>query len=91
MSRVKNAGGRALETYVRNVRQDWGTPIGATGLDYAANVYIARIVSAVVNVPGVVNATNVQINGADTDLTLTENGTTQQVPVMGTVTLSAAT
>ena len=39
-------------------------------------------------VTGVVNATNVQLNGGTADLTLTENGTTQQVPVMGTVTLT---
>ena len=41
-----------------------------------------------IGVTGVVNATNVQLNGAAADMTLTEDGTTQQVPVIGTVTLT---
>lgn len=55
---------------------------------YAADVYLARITAAIVGVAGVVNATNVQLNGGTADLVLTENGTTQQVPVIGTVTLT---
>lgn len=91
IGQVQSAVESALEAYLLSVRQEWGTPIGETGLDYAANVYVARVVSAIVNVTGVVNATNVQLNGSTEDLTLTENGTTQQVPVIGMVTLSAAT
>ena len=91
IGQVQQAVEDAVEAYLLTVRQEWGTPIGATGLDYAANVYVSRVVSAIVNVTGVVNATGVQLNGGTVDLKLTENSTTQQVPVMGTVTLSAAT
>ena len=49
---------------------------------------MSRITAAIVSVAGVVNATNVQLNGGTDDLVLTQNGTTQQVPVKGTVTLS---
>ena len=44
--------------------------------------------AAIVGVAGVVNATNVQLNGGTADLLLTETGETQQVPVIGTVTLN---
>ena len=54
-------------------------------------MYLARITAAIVGVTGVVNATNVQLNGGTADLILTESGTTQQVPVLGTVSLSAGT
>ena len=44
--------------------------------------------AAIVGVAGVVNATNVQLNGGTADLLLTETGEPQQVPVIGTVTLN---
>lgn len=78
----------AVNTYLQSICQAWATPVGETGLDYAADVYIARITAAIVGVTGVVNATDIQINSAAEDLILTENGTTQQIPVLGTVTLS---
>ena len=43
--------------------------------------------AAILSVPGVVNATGVQLNGGTEDLLLTETCETQQVPVLGTVTL----
>jgi len=77
----------ALETYLLSVRQSWGNQLGTTTVEYAANVYLSRVLAAVVGTTGVVNATNVQLNGGTSDLTLTETGDTQQVPVLGTVTL----
>ena len=78
----------AVEAYLLTVRQGWDTNTSSTSVVYAADVYLARITAAIIGVTGVVNATNVQLNGGTEDLTLTENGTTQQVPVMGTVTLT---
>lgn len=79
---------QAIENYMLSVRQEWATPVNTTSVEYQANVYVARITAAIVGVPGVVNATNVQLNGGTADLILTETGATQQVPIMGTVTLS---
>ena len=79
---------QAIEAYLLTVRQAWDTNTSTTSVVYEANVYLARITAAIVGVTGVVNATNVQLNGGTADLTLTENGTTQQVPVIGTVTLT---
>lgn len=81
----------AIEAYLLTVRQAWDTNTSATSVVYEANVYLARITAAIVGVTGVVNATNVQLNGGTADLILTESGATQQVPVMGTVSLSAGT
>ena len=78
----------AIEAYLLTVRQEWDTNTSTTSVQYAADVYLARITAAIVGVTGVVNATNVQLNGGTTDLNLTENGATQQVPILGTVTLS---
>lgn len=77
----------ALKAYLLSVRQEWSANTSAAGVSYAANVYLARVIAAMIGVDGVINATNVQLNGAAADLILTENGTTQQVPVLGTVTL----
>ena len=57
-------------------------------MQYAANVYVARVIRAVVNAHGVVNEMSLTLNGANTDIALTESGTVQQIPVIGTVTLS---
>ena len=78
----------SIEAYLLSVRQAWGTQLGSTTVEYAADVYLSRVTAAIVGTTGVVNATNVQLNEGTADLTLTETGTTQQVPVMGTVTLS---
>ena len=77
-----------LNNYLQTVCQSWSVNTTAESVTYAANVYLARVLASIVSVSGVVNATNVQINGSAADLILTETGTTQQVPVLGTVTLS---
>lgn len=78
----------AIEDYLLTVRQNWVTNVSSNNVAYAANVYLARITAAIVGVTGVVNATGVQLNGGTVDLTLTETGASQQVPITGTVTLS---
>ena len=78
----------AISAYLLTVSQSWSTNISSTSVQYAANVYVARVTAAIVGVTGVVNATGVQLNGGTEDLILTETGTLQQVPALGTVTLS---
>ena len=77
-----------IENYLLSVRQEWDTNVSQTGVQYAANVYVSRVISAIVNATGVVNVMSLTLNGGDADITLTETGVTQQIPVMGTVTLS---
>jgi uncharacterized phage protein gp47/JayE len=79
----------ALESYMLSARKSWGDQLGTTEVKYAANVYISRVLAAIVGTTGIINAVSVQLNGKAEDLILTESGTVQQVPVLGTVTLSA--
>lgn len=78
-----------LENYLQSVRQEWDTNISATGVEYAANVYVARITAAIVGATGVVNVNALTVNDDNVDIELEETGTVQQIPVLGTVTLSA--
>lgn len=78
----------AIGNYLLGIRQDWATPTVAGGIEYAASVFVAQVIAAIVSVSGVINATNVTLNDSTADITLTQTGTTQQVPVLGTVTLN---
>lgn len=78
----------SLEAYLLSVRQQWGEQLGTAQVEYAANVYLSRIAAAIVGTTGVVNVANVQMNGGTADLDMVETGETQQVPVLGTVTLN---
>lgn len=77
----------ALETYFSSCRQGWGTNIGTTSVEYNADVFHARVVAAILSVDGILNATGVTLNESGGDITLTQTGQTQQVPILGTVTL----
>lgn len=88
IEQVQQGVEQQIENYLLSVRQEWDTNVSPTGVQYAANVYVARVISAVVNAPGVVNVMSLTLNGANTDIALTESGTVQQIPVIGTVTLS---
>lgn len=77
----------ALEAYMEDVRDSWGTPASTTQVLYTADVYLSRVTAAIINTEGVVNVTGVTLNGTAADISLTESGTTQEVPVLGTVTL----
>lgn len=77
----------SIEVYLRSVRQAWDTQLGSGTVEYAADVYLSRVLAAIVGTTGVVNAVSVQLNGGSEDLILTETGALQQVPTLGTVTL----
>ena len=76
----------AIEAYFGTLRKNWG--VSDEYNDYSLGIYISRITAAILTVPGVANVTNVQINGSAVDVALTENSTTQQLPIVGTVTIN---
>lgn len=88
VGQVQSAVESALEAYLLTVRQSWADNISSTGVAYAANIYLARVTAAIIGVTGVVNATNVAINGAAADISLPQTGEAQSVPVLGSVTLT---
>lgn len=78
----------AIKNYLLSIHESWAKPIVNGGIEYASNVFIAQIIAAILNVTGVINATNVTVNGNTADIALTQTSTTQEVPVMGTVSLN---
>lgn len=87
LDQVRPQAEEALKAYLLSVRKTWGDMLGVSSVSYAADVYISRVTAAIVGTAGIVNATDVMLNGGTGDLSLTETGETQQVPVLGTVTL----
>lgn len=78
----------ALEAYFGTVRDEWDTNVSSTSVQYVADIYIAKIITAILSVEGVINATNVTLNGSASDLSLTQTFADNNVPVVGTVTLT---
>lgn len=87
ISGVTQAVKDEIEKYIYSLRAKWGQENPYN--EYSLTVYTSRIVYAILNVDGVVSVDSVTINGSADDITLTENKTTQQTPVLGEVTLSA--
>ena len=75
-----------VESYISSLRQDWGKE--TTMNTYNLEVYNSRVIYAILNTTGVVNVSSVTLNGSSSDIILTQNSTTQQIPVLGEVTLS---
>lgn len=75
-----------IETYFYNLKKDWDK---ATDLnEYAVKVVKAAVSNAIFNTTGISNITECLLNDEDKDIELTENSTLQQIPVVGTVTLT---
>ena len=78
----------SLEELFKSLRRDWSTIDSATGRGYKLTVYRSKILSRVMTLEGVANATMPQLNGKDEDLQLVFNNTTSQLPVLGEVTVN---
>lgn len=76
----------AIEDYLLTLRKEWGVSNELN--EYKISVYSARILMAILTVPGVANVSDITINGSTQDLTLLENAQVQQIPILGTVTLN---
>ena len=79
----------AVGDYLLSIRKTWAEPDADRLTSYSCWVYLARVVSAILSVPGVVNAVAVTLNGDAADLQLIETGELQQAPVLGEVALRA--
>lgn len=75
----------ALEEYFLSLRQAWENSDDEN--NYSVIVYLGRINFAILNVKGVSSAYELQLNGTDTDIRLTETSSLQEIPVLGTVSL----
>jgi hypothetical protein len=84
----KEAIKEAIEEYIATVRESWGAAQVARTIAYNVSVYVARIISAIISVPAVVNVASLTINGQSADLNLTEDSSVQYVPVLVTLTIN---
>ena len=78
----------AIDEYIKSAARTWGDPVTGYTISYTVTVYLARIISAILSVEGVVNVSGVTINGSAADVSCTETSALQEIPEMGTVTIS---
>lgn len=86
LTAVREAIITALTGHLKELRQAWGT--GTVYNQYYTAIYLAKISSIIINVPGVVNVYGITVNGNGLDLHLIETGQLQQIPILGEVTLN---
>lgn len=72
-----------IEDYFLSLRKDWDKSDDLN--NYGLKIIIARVRSAILNTTGVENILSCTLNGEAVDIELTENSTTQQVPVTGEI------
>lgn len=77
-----------IQNYINSVNAGWGNALTGYTVEYPVTVYLARIIAAIITVPGIVNVSNVTLNGQGSDLQLTETAQLQQVAALGEVTIS---
>lgn len=77
-----------IKLYIASIRASWGDALQAHSISYPVTIYASRLIYAVLNVPQVVNVSNLLINGQSGDVALTETPQLQQVPVVGTIILN---
>ncbi|WDT65110.1 baseplate J/gp47 family protein [Companilactobacillus crustorum] len=78
----------AIEDYFKLRRIAWSHVNKLTGRGYALTIYRSQILSAIMKVDGVVNASIPMLNGIDDDIALTFNNDLSQLPVVGEVNLN---
>lgn len=78
----------SLEEFFKSLRRDWSTINATVGRGYSMIIYRSKILSRVMMLEGVANATMPRLNGKDEDLQLVFNNTTSQLPVLGEVTVN---
>lgn len=77
----------AVETYFESVRKAWANR-GSVAAGYKVTIFISQLMFAVLQIKGVVNATNLMLDGKASDMLLTETSTTSELPVVGEVTIN---
>lgn len=78
----------SLEEFFKSLRKNWSIVNPTVGRGYSMIIYRSKILSRVMMIEGVANATMPRLNGKDEDLQLVFNNTTSQLPVLGEVTIN---
>lgn len=86
LSQIQIPVEEAIEQYLLSLRASWGK--GTELNEYHLSIYVAQVIRAILAVPGIANVTSVTLNGKSTDIELLENGSVQQIPILGEVKLN---
>lgn len=77
----------AIEEYFKLLRQSWNSIDAKTGRGYSQTIYRSKILSQIMMVDGVINASVPILNDANQDIALVFDNQTSQLPVLGEVVL----
>ena len=77
----------AIEEYFKLLKQSWNSIDAKTGRGYSQTIYRSKILSQIMMVNGVINASVPTLNGSDQDIALVFDNQTSQLPVLGEVKL----
>ena len=73
----------AINEYIVEVRRTWAD-------SEVLQIFVSRVIAAMLTVPNIENATNVMLNGGFADIIIPQTVDLQEVPLLGTVTLTSA-
>lgn len=76
-----------IESYFAKRRETWDDVDKVTGRGYSLTVYRSQILSEIMRVEGVINATLPVLNGTESDVVMTFNDEVSELPVVGEVVL----
>lgn len=82
VSQLQNEIETAIKSYILESRKQWADA-------NFTSIFIARITSAIINVHGINNVTDVKINGISDDLILLQSSSLQQLPIFERVVLQS--
>lgn len=80
IGQIQQEAEQNIASYFREVRTTWSD-------SNIANVFVIMVANAILKIQGVVNVTNVILNGSPADLELESTPQSQQLPYLGVVTL----
>lgn len=77
----------AISNYIDTIRAKWSQSDSFNR--YYLSVYRSQIMVAVLSVPGVLNATDITLNGQDEDIYIQQSGNVQYMATLGEVNINA--
>lgn len=87
IGQVRPALEQNIQNYFLSLREAWDK---ADDLNHYSLVLIrAKVISEIMNTPGVLNYSKCKLNNADEDIVLTQTAITQQIPITGEIIINA--
>nr|WP_211089163.1 baseplate J/gp47 family protein [Lactobacillus sp. HBUAS51381] len=87
VSSVESQVKTGIESYFAKRREAWDDVDKVTGRGYSLTVYRSQILSEIMRVEGVINATLPTLNGKESDVVMVFNDDVSELPVVGEVVL----